>query len=419
MKYERIDMGSYHIHFISTNKFKTTTISINFREKIKKEDITIRRFLFQILTNTTKKYNTERLFEIELENLYSLSLYHSNLKFGNYINSYIDIKFLNDKYSDDKLLYNSIDLLYEILFNPNVINNSFESNIFNIIKNKLNLSIKSLKENTGKYASNKALQTMDKSDPISFNMWGDKKDLKNIDEKSLYNYYKHVLDTNIIDIFVVGNVNNDEVLEYIKNKFKFKERKDINIDPFITYNKVPKLITKSEVMNINQSKLVIVCKVLNLSLFERRYVLPIYTSILGAGSTSRLFTNVREKNSLAYSINAINNNPNSILMINCGIDSDNYEKTLNLIMNEINIKNIDKTEVDSARKELISSVETLLDSPSNIINYYYGMEVFKADKIDLKIKNYNRVTIKDIESLSNKIKPAAIYFLKGIDYEEE
>ena len=106
-------------------------------------------------------------------------------------------------------------------------------------------------------------------------------------------------------------------------------------------------------------------------------------------------------------------------MINCGIDSDNYEKTLNLIMNEINIKNIDKTEVDSARKELISSVETLLDSPSNIINYYYGMEVFKADKIDLKIKNYNRVTIKDIESLSNKIKPAAIYFLKGIDYEEE
>ncbi len=419
MKYERIDMGSYHIHFISTNKFKTTTISINFREKIKKEDITIRRFLFQILTNTTKKYNTERLFEIELENLYSLSLYHSNLKFGNYINSYIDIKFLNDKYSDDKLLYNSIDLLYEILFNPNVINNSFESNTFNIIKNKLNLSIKSLKENTGKYASNKALQTMDKSDPISFNMWGDKKDLKNIDEKSLYNYYKHVLDTNIIDIFVVGNVNNDEVLEYIKNKFKFKERKDINIDPFITYNKVPKLITKSEVMNINQSKLVIVCKVLNLSLFERRYVLPIYTSILGAGSTSRLFTNVREKNSLAYSINAINNNPNSILMINCGIDSDNYEKTLNLIMNEINIKNIDKTEVDSARKELISSVETLLDSPSNIINYYYGMEVFKADKIDLKIKNYNRVTIKDIESLSNKIKPAAIYFLKGIDYEEE
>ena len=419
MKYERIDMGSYHIHFISTNKFKTTTISINFREKIKKEDITIRRFLFQILTNTTKKYNTERLFEIELENLYSLSLYHSNLKFGNYINSYIDIKFLNDKYSDDKLLYNSIDLLYEILFNPNVINNSFESNIFNIIKNKLNLSIKSLKENTGKYASNKALQTMDKSDPISFNMWGDKKDLKNIDEKSLYNYYKHVLDTNIIDIFVVGNVNNDEVLEYIKNKFKFKERKDINIDPFITYNKVPKLITKSEVMNIHQSKLVIVCKVLNLSLFERRYVLPIYTSILGAGSTSRLFTNVREKNSLAYSINAINNNPNSILMINCGIDSDNYEKTLNLIMNEINIKNIDKTEVDSARKELISSVETLLDSPSNIINYYYGMEVFKADKIDLKIKNYNRVTIKDIESLSNKIKPAAIYFLKGIEYEEE
>ena len=40
MKYEKIDLGPYKLHFINTDKFKTTTISVNFREKIIKEDIT-------------------------------------------------------------------------------------------------------------------------------------------------------------------------------------------------------------------------------------------------------------------------------------------------------------------------------------------------------------------------------------------
>lgn len=419
MKYCKINKGSYNVHFITTKKFKTTTISINFREKIKKEDITIRKFLFQMLTSTTLKYNTPRLFEIKLEDLYSLSLSHSNIKFGNYINSYIDIRFLDKKYSDNNLLYDSIDLLFDVIFNPNVINDEFESKSFNTIKNKLNLIIKSAKENTQKYTLNKALELMDDTDPISFNMWGYKKDLSKINEKLLYKYYKHVIDTNIIDIFIVGNVDKDKVLEYIESKIKFKNKRSIDEEPFITYSEIPKLVSKSESISISQSKVAIICKVLNLNIFERRYVLPIYTSILGACSTSRLFTNVREKNSLTYSINAMNNSPNSILMISCGIDKENYDTTLKLIKDEINLKNVLDSEVEFARKEILSSIETLLDSPASIINYYYGMEVFNADPINKKILNYNKVTCKDIEALANKIYISSIYFLKGSNNEKD
>ena len=85
MDYEKIDMGSYNLHFINTDKFKTNTISVNFREKVKKEEITIRKVLFQTLYYTTKKYNTNRLFQLKLEDLYSMSIGHSNLKFGNLI----------------------------------------------------------------------------------------------------------------------------------------------------------------------------------------------------------------------------------------------------------------------------------------------------------------------------------------------
>lgn len=419
MQYEKIDLGSYNLHIITTNKFKSTTVSINFREKLNKKDITIRKFLFQMLCTNTYKYNTSRLFEIKLEDLYSLGLSHSSIKFGNIINSYIDIKFLNNKYSDNNLLRDSLDFLFEILFNPNVKNNEFDSKTFEMIKNKLELILKSEKENVQKYTLNRALELMDSNDPISYNLWGYKEDLDKINTKNLYDYYIKVLKTNIVDIFVVGDVNKEEVIKIFKEKFKINTIKRNTTEPFITYKSSNKTKVCNEIMNLKQSKLAIICKLLNLNLYERRYVLPLYSLILGGGSISRLFTNVREKNSLCYSISSFNNTPNSIMMIYSGIDNKNYEKALKLIKKEIKLKNISDTELINAKKEMITSIETLLDSVSGIINYYFGMEVFKTDDIDTKIINFNKVTINDLEILSKKIRIAMIYLLKGENDEEK
>lgn len=419
MKYEKVNLESYNLHFITTDKFKTTTISVNFREKAKKEDITIRKFLFQMLCSTSLKYNTNRLFEIKLEDLYSTSLGHSNTLFGNLINSYIDIKFLNEDYSDEHLLNDVIEFLFELIFNPNVKDGKFDTKTFNQIKDRMNLILDSKKENIQKYTLNRSLELMDINDPISFNLWGYKEDLDKITEESLYEYYKEVLKNDIVDIFIVGNVDKDKIIGIFKEKFKINTIKNNEIDSFITYNKCPKAKTVVEEMNLKQSKISIILKVLNLSMFERRYVLPLYTSILGSGGTSRLFTNVREKNSLAYTITAMPKMPNSIVMIYGGIDEENFEKALKLIKKEIKLKKVTEKELENAKKEYIASVNILFDSPANIINYYFGIEVFNADTIEVKKENYNKVTISDIENLANKIKVAMIYLLKGTANEEE
>lgn len=419
MKYEKVNLEAYNLHFITTDKFKTTTISVNFREKAKKEDITIRKFLFQMLCSTSLKYNTNRLFEIKLEDLYSTSLGHSNTLFGNLINSYIDIKFLNEDYSDENLLNDAIEFLFELIFNPNVKDGKFDTKTFNQIKDRMNLILDSKKENIQKYTLNRSLELMDINDPISFNLWGYKEDLDKITEESLYEYYKEVLKNDIVDIFIVGNVDKNKIVGIFKEKFKINTIKNNEIDSFITYNKCPKAKTVIEEMNLKQSKISIILKVLNLSMFERRYVLPLYTSILGSGGTSRLFTNVREKNSLAYTITAMPKMPNSIVMIYGGIDEENFEKALKLIKKEIKLKKVTEEELENAKKEYIASVNILFDSPANIINYYFGIEVFNADTIEVKKENYNKVTISDIENLANKIKVAMIYLLKGTANEEE
>lgn len=420
MNYEKINMGPYNIHFINTDKFKTTTISINFRDKIKKEEITIRKFLFKMLTATSLKYNTRRLLKIKLEDLYSLSLNESTIKFGHIINSYIDVKFLDEKYSDSNLIDSSLDMLFELIFNPNVKNNKFDSKIFKTIYDELNLSINSLKENPSMYSTINALHAMDNNDPLSYSLWGYKEDLDNISEESLYEYYKKVLKTNKIDIFIVGNFNKDKVLNIFKEKFNINTMKMEKFDPYITYLKCDKEMKSNELMQyLKQSKLTIICKVLNITTFERRYVMPLYASILGGDASSRLFTNVREKESLAYTVNASTKGPNSILLINAGINKENYNKTIKIIKNELkSMKKVTDLELENAKSDIVSTLNSLFDNSSGIINYYFGIEVFNADNILEKKKNYMKVTKKDITTFSNKIKIAMIYLLEGDNYEE-
>lgn len=421
MKYEKIDMGSYNIHLVNTDHFKTTTVSINFRERIKKENITKRKFLFQTLCSSTYKYNTARLLNIEFENLYSLSLSHSNIKFGNIINSYIDIKFLNEKYSDSTLLENSLNLLFEIIFNPNVEDEKFDSKIFNLIKERMNSSIASLKEKPAQYATLRALTTMDSEDPVSFSLWGYKEDLDLITEKNLYEYYKKILNDNKIDIFVIGDFDSEKVVNIFREKFNINTIKMDRVEPFISYKKCNKAIeTIEEMKNLQQSKLSIICKALDMSTFERRYILPIYASILGGDLNSRLFSSVREKESLAYTVNAATKNPNSILIISSGINSDSYEKALKIIKTEIkNMNKITDLEVENAKSEIISSLDSLFDDPMGIINYYFGIEVFEADTIEEKKKNFAKVNKKDVEKFASKVKIASIYLLRGELNEEK
>ena len=69
MNYERIKTIAYNMHIINTNKFKTIKIKISFKRKITKEDITYRNMLVNLLMESTKKYPTARLIEIESENI--------------------------------------------------------------------------------------------------------------------------------------------------------------------------------------------------------------------------------------------------------------------------------------------------------------------------------------------------------------
>ena len=86
---------------------------------------------------------------------------------------------------------------------------------------------------------------------------------------------------------------------------------------------------------------------------------------------------------------------------------------------EIVFESITDEEIENARGQMINSIESLFDNPSNIINYYFGIEMFGADKAKVKLEKFRSVTKEDIINLSHKMKVAMIYLLRGNNNEEK
>ena len=219
MEYIKYELGAYNLNVIKTNNFKTVRVEVKFRNVVKKEEITLRNLLKMVLIESTKKFDTERKFVIESEELYDLKLSSTTSRVGNFTTLSFNLTFLNEEYTEKGLHNKSLDFLMEVLFNPNVSNNKFDSLSFNNCVNKLEKSIMGRKDNKTKYSIFALLQHMGDY-AYSYDQYGYLSDLKNIDEAKLYEYYKKVLMNDLVDVYVIGNVDSNEIKEYFINNFK-------------------------------------------------------------------------------------------------------------------------------------------------------------------------------------------------------
>ena len=421
MNYECINMGAYNLHVIMTTKFKTVTVEVNFREKVEKENITMRNILKTDLLNTNKNFQSERELIKETENLYDLKLVSSNMRIGNYSNLAFKIRFLNEKYTEESMNEYSIAFLMDVIFNPDIENNMFKKDVLKKCKNKLEKSIKSLQDNKLKYTLFKLLETT-KDKPYSYNSYGNLEDLEKINTSNLYEYYKKVINENYIDVFVVGDVNSTEIKEIFKKHFKTNTFKKINNNILVEELKPhQRIIKKVEKEKANQSQLTILCSLNDLTEFERKYVLLVYNELLGGSSNSLLFDNVREKNSYAYYINASCKAYDNILIIYSGIEPGNSDNVLKLIKKTL--QNISKGKfedklLDSAKETIISSIKASMDSPAGIINTYYAKVLVNSLTFEERIENISRITKEDVINISKKISMHTVYLLEGDKNEE-
>ena len=244
-------------------------------------------------------------------------------------------------------------------------------------------------------------------------------DLNQINETNLYEYYKKLIKECKIDIFISGKV--EEAIEKtIKENEEIKKLED-RTPNYVKSSEKNKNENKEikkveEKMDVTQGKLIIGLD-LKLEDEKSRYDSLIYNSILGGSANSKLFQNVREKNSLAYTASSSLLKTKNNIFISCGIEIQNYEKTMEIInqqLEDLKSGNFTTEEVENAKKGIISAIKLIDDEQDTEILYYFGQE-FTDKKITLKryeeiIKNIKK---QDVIDVANKVKINTIYFLRN------
>ena len=428
MKYKKISTYSYNLHIIKTDKFKTITVQVNFKRKLKKEEITYRNMIVNMLCESTSLYPSKRLMTIATENLYDLYYRGMNYLSGRYNVMNFTATFLNEEYTEKGMLDESIKFLSNLIFKPNIEKKrneiKFNDENFEQSYNLLKDNIISQKENPDVYSKTRMLENMEPNSYLSYRSVGYLEDLEKINSKKLYKYYESVLNSDIIDIFVIGNVNERHIKKIIEDNFSnIKTFKKPSESHFVNTKKVrflPKTIIEKQ--KISQSKLVLGYKIDKMTNFELRYVLNVYSYILGGGPDSKLFKTVREKNSLCYSISSVGQPLNSILTIKAGINKKDFKKAVSLIKKEVfNMKKgkFNDDDIIKAKITYINSLKELEDSQESLLSLYAGIEYLKSDTLEDRFNRINEVTKEDVIKLASKIHLDTIYLLEGGDNEKE
>lgn len=409
-------------HFIETDLFKTNLICVILTTKLERDTVTKNALIPFLLRRGTNNLKTQTEINKKLEEMYGATYDCGIDKIGDNQALKFFVETINDKYtlSKENLLEESLDVLFDIIFNPLMKDGKFNEEYLKIEKENLKKVIESKIDNKAVYALNRCIENMYDNKGFGIYKYGYLEDVDNIDNSSISDSYKNLINNSKIDIYISGNFDENKIKSFIENKLSnIKPRKeDIITNNFSTESKqkVENVKEIQEEMNITQGKLVIGLDVLNPGK-DIQDAVNVYNAILGGSANSFLFQNVREKAGLAYTARSTYNKMKSNIFINCGIEIPNYEKAVNIIKEQLNNMKDGKfsdDDLENAKRFIIAGIKTIEAEQDTEIVFYIGQEIAKQ-KIEIKdyISNIEKITREDVIEAAQNIQINTIFFLRG------
>ena len=405
------------LNFIDDKKYKTVSVSMFLSRKLSRSEVTKNSLLSSVLAQGTQNLPTAKDIDRYLKSLYGAAYSVSVQKKGDVQSIAFEFSSLNEKYSEKGIIKKCFDMMFEFIFNPLTENGGFLKKYIDTEKANLETDIRALINDKREYADFRCVEEMCAGESAAIREIGYIEDLEEINEKNLYEHYKKIITSSPIDIFVVGDVDIDETVAYLKNAF---DGVKLDISPVkieIDKKNAGEIKYVDESLDVTQGKLSIGLRTGISPLDKDYWALVVGNSVFGSGAHSKLFNNVREKLSLAYYAYSRISRYNSIMLIGSGIEFENFKKAKKEIFFQLeSVKKGDFTENDLfvAKQFIINRYKSYSDSPALLKDYYFGNILLGYDvSVDEAIKKVEEVTTEDIIYAFCKISTDTVYFLKG------
>lgn len=425
------EINGIDVYYIRSSKFKTGSVNITFCDNLSKERAYKNALIPSILSRGCKTCPTQRDISRKLMSLYGAGFSTNVEKKGEIQLIQFVADFVEEVYAKNykDLLDELLNLLFDIICNPVNDGVGFKKEYFDQERTNNNNLIRSLINNKQSYAIVRCQEIMCQDEPFGVSELGSVEDGESLTREELFKYYnEYFLKKLPIKIFFCGRNEPEELIEAI-NKFKDEFTGD-KITLNLGYKGQMKF-EPSEVidkMDVTQGKLTIGFRTNVEPSSEEFYALCVANGIFGAGVHSKLFQNVREKNSLAYYAASRIERYKGILLAYSGIEIKNKDKAQDLILKqlqEVKDGNITENEYESTIRMFKNAFNSYKDTQFAIMDFFIGQIFLNTEILSLDefIEKISSVTIEDAVRCAQKIELDTIYFLtsnnmEGIEDEE-
>ncbi len=409
-----------NLRAVQTDKFKTACFSVNFLRPHTKTDAAADALLPSVLLRATEKYPDIRSISTHLDELYgatfgTLVRRKGEVKLLGFYADFVEDAFLPER---ESVFLPMTDFLREVLFRPLTENGVFcaacvegeKQNLINAIEASLN--------DKRSYAALRLQQLMCEGEAYGVPRLGTAEAVRTITPESLWEHYQTVLKTSRIEVFYAGRRSAEEAAALLAPVFAHREA-----EPFIPFStqvlrSARQLHEWEETMDVTQGKLVMGLRT-GITVSDEDYpALLLLNAVFGAGMTSKLFVNVREKLSLCYYAGSSIEKFKGMMFISSGIAFENYETAKQAILHELeDCKGgiISDEELESARRQVLSALRAAMDSPAQMDEFYCGMALCEYDDYPALMQKIERLTGDDLSRAAKKLTLDTIFFLKGAD----
>lgn len=417
MENNTLDNSNIHINVLPTKKFKTTMVTFKFMAPLDYKTITARSILSKVLVRATQQWPNDKALNRHLSSLYGAYINSFVSKFKDKHVITISLEIANERYLKDStpLFEKGLKTLKELIWNPLIIDEQFNENYVAQEKSLLTKKLEAMIDNKAQYSFLKLMNHMFENEPYKYLATGQVEQIPHVTAKNLYDTYKSMLHNDDCAIYVVGNVDKQNVIDTIQENFNIKPFKfeSNNRPEHIDQNKSSKFIIDND--EVDQAKLNLGYRFPTYFGKENYYAFIVLNMMFGGDPSSVLFNEVREKQSLAYSIHSQIDGKNGFLFVLSGVSASKYEIAKDTILDEfekLKNGNFDDDKLELAKKIIISHRHESTDRPKSIIELLHNQVLLdKPQSEEEFITAINAVTREDVIKLANEAMLDTIYVL--------
>ena len=404
------------LNYIPMDKLKTTTMGMYIHRPLKKEEASFNAILPHILKRANKKLKTTREIASYRQNLYGAKFSAGISKKGDSQILCFEGETISDKYAPhgEKLISELLGLILDCVFNQE---DSFSADIFEQERTNSITKIENVINDKRVYAIYRLQEEMAKDDVFSVPRLGYVDDMKAMTKEALYDYYRELIVSSPIDIYVCGDADVGELETAIKTSVSGFSFKKSEMPKSKILKKKDSVNNVTEKLDVTQGKLAIGFLTDISADSDDYFALTVANAVFGGGAQSKLFNNVREKLSLAYYAGSMLDKYKGMLLVNAGIEFENFQKAYDetlVQLEEVKKGNITDLEIESSKRFIINSLVSTYDDQMALISFYLNQKVGQtAFDIEDCIERIKPITKEDVAKIMEKVHLDTVYFLAG------